>query len=70
MEGLFDARHLIEWLLGGAAALIFSAAARALPIPAEGGNSGYRFLYNFVQNLLANFDKKVAKPAPSAPPAE
>jgi len=66
MEGLFDAKHLIEWLMGGAAALILSAAARALPVPTENSNSVYRFFYNFVQNVLANFDKKASKPAPPA----
>jgi hypothetical protein len=55
----------LEWLntpFGGAVmALIASAAIRALPEPAQGGNLFYLWLYNFGHTLLANFDKLGAK---------
>lgn len=53
--------QIIDWLLGGAAALILSAAARALPEPVPMGSKFYLWIYRFSQNLLANFDKGAAK---------
>jgi hypothetical protein len=50
----------IEWqslIAGGTVALIFSAAARALPEPLPAGSRWYLWIYRFAQNLLANFDK-------------
>lgn len=49
--------------LGGAiAAVVASAAVRALPEPpAEHGSMFYRWLYNFTHGILANFDKVGAK---------
>lgn len=46
-----------SWLTGAVAAIILSAAARALPVPAPSGSQFYRWFYRFTQNLLANFDK-------------
>jgi len=46
-----------SWLTGAAAALVLSAAARALPDPAPSGSLLYQWFYRFAQNLLANFDK-------------
>ena len=42
---------------GGAAALLISAAARALPEPKPMGNQFYEWAYRFAHILLANFDK-------------
>jgi hypothetical protein len=42
---------------GGAAALVLSAAARALPDPLPLGSRFYLFFYRFAQIMLANFDK-------------
>jgi len=54
--------HIPDWLLhtatGATAALVFSAAARALPEPVPTGSRFYLWFYRFAQNLLANFDKK------------
>jgi hypothetical protein len=49
--------HLLTFLSGNAAALLFSAAARALPQPEALGSRCYLWFYRFIQNLLANFDK-------------
>lgn len=46
-----------DWATGAAAALVISAAARALPEPVPMGSRVYLWLYRFAQNLLANFDK-------------
>jgi hypothetical protein len=48
------------WATGAAAAIVLSAAARALPVPTQGGSRVYLWLYKFAQNLLANFDKNAA----------
>ena len=42
---------------GGAASLVLSAAARALPEPLPTGSRLYLFFYRFAQIMLANFDK-------------
>ena len=46
-----------SWLSEAVAAIVLSAAARALPDPAPLGSRWYLWLYRFTQNLLANFDK-------------
>ena len=46
----------IQWLTGGVAAIVLSAAVRALPEPLPMGSRGYLFVYRFANNLLANFD--------------
>jgi hypothetical protein len=48
-------------LTGSAGALIVSAAARALPDPAEGGSHLYLWLFRFAHLVLANFDKAGAR---------
>jgi hypothetical protein len=50
-----------EWLTGAVAAIILSAAVRALPEP-ENGNKFYLWFYRFTHRLLANFDKANLKP--------
>lgn len=50
-------QYLITTLTGSAAALIASAAARALPQPVEDGSRLYVWFYRFVHFMLANFDK-------------
>jgi hypothetical protein len=45
------------WLTGGVAALVLSAAARALPDPRSNDSRVYLWFYNFAHALLANFDK-------------
>jgi hypothetical protein len=52
--------YVINTLTGSAAALIASAAARALPEPAAGGSQVYLWFYRFVHFMLANFDKTQA----------
>jgi hypothetical protein len=47
---------VMNWLIGGAGALVISAALRALPEPLPMGSRVYLFVYRFSQNLLANFD--------------
>jgi hypothetical protein len=44
-------------LTGGTAALVASAAARALPEPTPMGSRLYLWLYRFAHLILANFDK-------------
>jgi len=44
-------------LTGGTAALVASAAARALPDPTPMGSRLYLWLYRFAHLVLANFDK-------------
>lgn len=46
-----------SWLTGAVAAIVLSAAARALPDPAPMGSRWYLWFFRFAQNLLANFDK-------------
>ncbi|MGO9230454.1 MAG: hypothetical protein ACLQKA_14785 [Bryobacteraceae bacterium] len=46
-----------SWLTGAMAAIVLSAAARALPDPAPTGSRVYLWFFRFAQNLLANFDK-------------
>ena len=53
--------QIVHWVVAGSAALLFSAAARALPEPAPMGSKLYLWFYNFAHSLLANFDK-VGKP--------
>lgn len=48
---------VVAAFLGGVGAIVFSAAARALPTPEPGNDKKYRWFYAFMQNLLANFDK-------------
>lgn len=52
--------HVITFLSGNAAALLFSAAARALPEPEVLGSRFYLWFYRFSQNLLANLDLSAA----------
>jgi hypothetical protein len=49
--------EVAKYLAGGGAAMLFSAAARALPVPDPNGSAVYGFLYRFIQNVMANFDK-------------
>jgi hypothetical protein len=44
-------------LTGGTAALVASAAARALPDPTPAGSPFYLWFYRFAHLVLANFDK-------------
>lgn len=50
----------MDWILHGAggaiAALVLSAAARALPDPISGGSRFYLWFFRFSQILLANLD--------------
>lgn len=54
-------QYALHLLTGGGAALIASAAARALPEPSESGSGFYQWFYQwfyqFAHLLLANFDK-------------
>ena len=51
-----------SWLLGSVAALVASAAVRALPEPMPMGSRLYLWLYNFAHLVLSNYDKlKAAK---------
>jgi hypothetical protein len=50
-------QYIINTFTGGAAALIASAAARALPQPVENGSRLYLWFYRFAHFILANFDK-------------
>jgi hypothetical protein len=49
-------QQLLNWLLGGAGALVLSAAARALPEPLPMSSQFYVWFYRFAQNVLANWD--------------
>jgi MFS superfamily sulfate permease-like transporter len=53
----FVSNPVVAAFLGGAGAMVLSAAARALPEPEPGNDKTYRFWYNFAHNMLANFDK-------------
>ena len=50
-------QYVINTLTGSAAALIASAAARALPQPVANGSRLYLWFYRFAHFILANFDK-------------
>lgn len=47
----------LNLLTGSAAALVVSAAARALPQPVSTGSPVYAWFYQFTHIILANFDK-------------
>jgi len=49
--------YLLHLLTGSAAALVLSAAARALPDPTPGGPRFYLWFFRFAHLVLANFDK-------------
>jgi hypothetical protein len=49
--------YVFNLLTGGTAALVASAAARALPDPTPAGPPIYLWLYRFAHLVLANFDK-------------
>ncbi|MGB7719947.1 MAG: hypothetical protein WBL65_08600 [Bryobacteraceae bacterium] len=49
--------YVFNLLTGGTAALVVSAAARALPEPMPMGSRLYLWLYRFTHLILANFDK-------------
>jgi hypothetical protein len=49
--------YVFSLLTGGTAALVASAAARALPDPAPMGSRLYLWFYRFAHLVLANFDK-------------
>jgi hypothetical protein len=49
--------YVLNLLTGGTAALVASAAARALPEPTPMGSRLYLWLYRFAHLILANFDK-------------
>ena len=49
--------YVMHLLTGSAAALLVSAAARALPDPAANGSRFYLWFFRFAHLLLANFDK-------------
>ena len=49
--------YVLNLLTGGTAALVASAAARALPEPTPMGSRLYLWLYRFAHLVLANFDK-------------
>lgn len=57
---------LTTYAQGAIAAIVLSAAVRALPDPEPKGNKAYLFLFNFAHALLANFDKLAASKARSA----
>ena len=52
-------------LTGGTAALVASAAARALPEPTPMGSRLYLWFYRFAHLILANFDKVANEGKPS-----
>jgi hypothetical protein len=49
--------NVVDLLTGSAGALVFSAAARALPAPSPSGSRFYAWFFQFTHLLLANFDK-------------
>lgn len=49
--------YVFNLLTGSTAALVASAAARALPDPTPTGSRLYLWLYRFAHLVLANFDK-------------
>jgi hypothetical protein len=50
-------QQIMQWILGGGVAILFSAAARALPEPRPMGSRFYAWFYRFGNNVLANPDK-------------
>jgi hypothetical protein len=50
-------QSFVNLLMGSAGVLALSAAARALPEPANLGSRFYACFYQLTQFLLANFDK-------------
>jgi hypothetical protein len=50
-------QNVLNLLMGSAAALVLSAAARALPEPIALGSRFYTWFYQFAHLILANFDK-------------
>lgn len=48
---------VLNWVTGGTAMWVFSAAIRSLPDPAPMGNRFYLFLFKFLHVVGANFDK-------------
>jgi hypothetical protein len=46
-----------QYISGAVAAIVLSAAVRALPEPEPMGNKFYGWFYRFTHGLLANFDK-------------
>jgi len=57
--------YMFNLLTGGTAALVASAAARALPDPTPMGSRLYLWLYRFAHLILANFDKVTNEGKPS-----
>jgi hypothetical protein len=57
--------YVFSLLTGGTAALVASAAARALPDPTPAGSGLYLWLYRFAHLVLANFDKVTNESKPS-----
>ncbi len=49
--------HIPTWLIGSAAALVASAAVRALPDPVPMGSRFYLWFFRFAHGLLSNYDK-------------
>ncbi len=49
---------------GAFAALVASAAVRAMPAPLTGGSRFYLWFYGLLQLLLANLDKSTVSAAP------
>jgi hypothetical protein len=50
-------QNVLNLLTGSVAALVLSAAARALPAPGPMGSRFYTWFYQFTHLILANFDK-------------
>jgi hypothetical protein len=58
-------QYAFNLLTGGTAALVASAAARALPDPSPLGSRLYLWFYRFAHLVLANFDKLADDGKPS-----
>jgi len=54
---------------GAVAAIVASAAIRALPAPRTGGSSIYLWFFNFTQILFINNDRSTLSILRPAPPA-
>jgi hypothetical protein len=54
-------QQFTDWLTGGAAIWLLSAALRALPDPMPMGSRFYLWLYNFAGIIGTNFDKLTTK---------
>ncbi len=48
---------VVQWLVGGGAALVISAAVRSLPEPASNGSPVYLWAYRTIHAIFANWDK-------------